>query len=225
MNGNQISCFKCVDGDHGMIKNGKSRQGKQRYKCKLCGKTRVEKYSYKAYKSDINTSIVLLTKEGLGIRSISRILRISPTTVLKRIITIALTIEQPVLTYNCTYEVDELFTFIKKKEKRVCIAYAIDRLTKQVVDFCVGKRNKLTLYKVINSLITSNALTIFTDKLLHYRYLIPKDIHRVKRFGTNHIERKNLTLRTHLKRLNRKTICFTKNLIVLNSILKIYFWS
>uniref|UniRef100_UPI0038B39A68 IS1 family transposase n=1 Tax=Flavobacterium soli TaxID=344881 RepID=UPI0038B39A68 len=44
-------------------------------------------------------------------------------------------------------------------------------------------------------------------------------------FGTNHIERNNLTLRTHLKRLNRRAICFSKSLIVLVFVLKIYFWS
>ncbi|MBX9734144.1 MAG: IS1 family transposase [Chitinophagaceae bacterium] len=30
------------------------------------------------------------------------------------------------------------------------------------------------------------------------------------------MERKDLSIRTHLKRLNRKTICFTRNSAVLN---------
>ncbi|WP_409070947.1 IS1 family transposase [Flavobacterium sp.] len=38
------------------------------------------------------------------------------------------------------------------------------------------------------------------------------------------MERKNLSLRTHLKRLNRRSICFSKNLIILNAVLRIYFW-
>ncbi|WP_394801047.1 IS1 family transposase [Niabella ginsengisoli] len=45
-----------------------------------------------------------------------------------------------------------------------------------------------------------------------------------KKFGTNHIERYNLSLRTHLKRLARRSICFTKSLKILQAILKIYFW-
>ena len=65
---------------------------------------------------------------------------------------------------------------------------------------------------------------IFTDKLKNYGYLIDEKQHSVKRFGSNHIERKNLTLRTHLKRLNRRTICYSKSLVVLIVILKIYFW-
>nr|WP_300354724.1 IS1 family transposase [Chryseobacterium sp.] len=64
-----------------------------------------------------------------------------------------------------------------------------------------------------------------TDKLRHYQYLIPKDIHHTKKFGTNCIERKNLNIRTHLKRLNRRTICFSKSILILTSILKLYFWT
>nr|WP_317192641.1 IS1 family transposase [Flavobacterium geliluteum] len=38
------------------------------------------------------------------------------------------------------------------------------------------------------------------------------------------MDRKNLTLRTHLKRLNRRTICFSKSLVIFMAVLKIYFW-
>lgn len=55
--------------------------------------------------------------------------------------------------------------------------------------------------------------------------LIPETIHQTGRNRTNKIERMNLTLRTHLKRLNRKTICFSKSEEMLNSSLSIYFWS
>jgi IS1 family transposase len=65
---------------------------------------------------------------------------------------------------------------------------------------------------------------IYTDGLDIYGFVIPKKLHRVKRYGTNHIERKNLSLRTHLKRLNRKTIAFSKSLLMLEACLKIYFW-
>jgi IS1 family transposase len=37
---------------------------------------------------------------------------------------------------------------------------------------------------------------MYTDKLKNYKYLVPKEIHETKRFGTKRIERKNLNLRT-----------------------------
>jgi insertion element IS1 protein InsB len=84
----ETSCFKCVGICGTMIKYGKTKSGNQRYICKLCNKTRVENYIYKAYLPNINTDIIVLTKEGVGIRSTARILKISTTTLLKRILSI-----------------------------------------------------------------------------------------------------------------------------------------
>jgi len=50
----------------------------------------ITEYSYQAYHPNTNQQIILFTKEGLGIRSTARVLRISVTTLLKRIITIAI---------------------------------------------------------------------------------------------------------------------------------------
>lgn len=52
-------------------------------------------YTYQAYRSGIDNDIIALTKEGTGIRSIARLLKISPTTLLARIIAIAKKIVQP----------------------------------------------------------------------------------------------------------------------------------
>lgn len=52
----------------------------------------------------------------------------------------------------------------------------------------------------------------YTDEWGAYkRYLEPKS-HIVGKENTQKIERKNLTLRTRLKRLARKTICFSKKI-------------
>jgi len=207
-----------------MIKYGKTKSGNQRYICKLCRKTRVENYTYQAYKPDIDGSIIQLTKEGLGIRSTARILKISTATLLKRIVSIARNIIKPIISKGKTYEVDELCTYVRHKKNYIWLVYALEKDSKSVVSFNVGKRTNKTLSRVLDSLKLSEAKKIFTDRLKNYRYLINEKLHSVKRFGTNHIERKNLTLRTHLKRLNRRTICFSKSLSVLIAILKIYFW-
>jgi len=59
---------------------------------------------------------VQLTKEGLGIRSTARVLQISITTLLKRIISIAKSIPNKPIYKGKIYEVDEMRTFIKKKK-------------------------------------------------------------------------------------------------------------
>jgi IS1 family transposase/transposase-like protein len=220
----KISCSKCVGNNTKIIRFGKTRSGKQRFQCTYCRATYLSEYSYQAYRKSINHKIVILIKEGLGIRSIARVLKISPTTLLKRIIVISKAVKPPYITYGKIYEVDELRTFVKSKRQVVWLVYALDKVTKNVVSFNLGKRTNQILDKVIKTLINSQAQKICTDKLRNYQYLIPKEIHSTKRFGTNSIERMNLTIRTNLKRFNRRSICFSKSIIILNAILRIYFW-
>ncbi len=225
MQSNFYTCSRCVGENNRFIKLGKTKNGKQRFQCTLCRKTSVLNYSYQACRKNINSKIIRLTKEGMGIRSIARFLRISTTTLLKRIIIISDYIQPPSsFDYDKAYEVDELRTYMGNKKQIIWIVYALEKDSKNIMCFNLGKRTNETLNSVIKTLLNSKPQSISTDKLRNYQYLIPKEIHKTKRFGTNSIERKNLSLRTHLKRLNRKTICFSKSIIILISILKIYFW-
>ena len=207
-----------------IIKNGTTKTKKQQYFCKRCNRRFLDFYTYKAYFPRINSLIVQLIKEGLGIRSTARVLEISVTTLLKRIRIISENVKVPVLPFGKTYELDELRFFIRKKTNPIWLVYAIDKNTKEVAGFYIGKRNSKTLNSVVKTLINAKAEKIYTDKLRNYKYLIPTAIHSTKRYSTNHIERNNLNIRTHLKRLNRRTICFAKSSNVTTAILKIYFW-
>lgn len=218
------SCIRCVGTSKTMIRYGKTKSGNQRYRCKLCHSTRVENYLYNACKPETNSNIILFTKEGLGIRSTARVLKISTTTLLKRILKIAKNICQPAISKGRQYEVDEMCTYIRHKRNFIWLVYAMDRESKKVASFTVGRRTNKTISRVLDTLKLSESRKVFTDGLKNYRYLIEEQFHSVKRFGTNHIERMNLSLRTHLKRLNRRTICYSRSMIVLSAVLKIYFW-
>jgi insertion element IS1 protein InsB len=86
------------------------------------------------------------------------------------------------------------------------VAYALNK-ERKVVDFWAGKRTISTLRQLTDRLLTSGVRKIKADRLTHYLRLTPKERHDRGPFGISHIERKNLTLRTHLKRLSRRTIC------------------
>lgn len=205
-------------------KDGDQANGVQRYECKHCHKKQQEQYRYNAYTPDLNSRITTYTKEGVGIRGISRILKISATTLLKRILHIAKSIIHPAIAKGRIYEVDEIKSFVRCKTNYVWIAYALDRKSKEVVSYNVGSRTNATLSVVTDTLHIAEAKCVYTDRLRNYRSLIDRKIHRTSWRGTNHIERHNLTLRTHLKRLSRKTICFSRSVVILSAILKIYFW-
>ena len=50
----------------------------------------------------------------------------------------------------------------------------------------------------------------YTDKLKTYERHLLKEERTVSKYKMQKIERKHLTLRTRIKRLQRKTICFSK---------------
>jgi insertion element IS1 protein InsB len=216
-----MECKRCKEK---AVKNGKSKTGIQRYRCCSCRSSFQSSYTHAAF-SVSDEQIILLTKEGCGIRSTARILSISPNTVIRRIIKIGSSLKRSyMISKGGKYEVDELFTFIKRKTNKACIAYSLESKTGDVIDIMVGRRNKTNLKKVTDTLVLSEANEIKTDKLNLYSFIIPEQLHSTKYRGINKIERKNLNLRTHLKRLARRSICFSKSLYMLLCIVKIYFW-
>lgn len=102
---NKTSCIRFSDSkicpscsSNHIIKNGFTANRKQQFICKSCKNRFIDYYTYKAYNHWVNKRIIQFTKEGLGIRSAARILKISTTTLLKRIIAIAKQIpNQPIL--------------------------------------------------------------------------------------------------------------------------------
>ncbi|NAS31787.1 IS1 family transposase [Flavobacteriaceae bacterium R38] len=207
-----------------VIKKGR-RNNKQRYYCKNCKRYFQDKYLYKAYDLEVDKLITVLLKEGCGIRSISRIIGISTKTVLSRMLKISSQIKTPYFNKpGCKFEIDEIWSFIGSKKNVTWITYAIEKQTKFVIDFFVGRKTSKNIKPLIDKLLLLEPKCIYTDRLNIYPNLIPKEIHKVFKYCTNTIERNNLTLRTHIKRLSRKTICFSKNENYLEAHLKIYFW-
>ena len=140
------------------VKDGFQKNGCQRYKCKQCKKKQQKRYKYHAYKPHINHTIIAYTKEGVGIRGTARLLKISPTTLLARIVSIAKSIRQPPIASNQIYEVDEIKSFVKRKKNHVWIVYALNRKTKEVVSYNVGTRSNATLKIVLKTLSFAKAI-------------------------------------------------------------------
>jgi insertion element IS1 protein InsB len=217
--------MQCQVCNNNCQKAGRQKNGAQKLYCTVCKKYGQATYQYKAYQNGVDPMISQLVCESAGIRGISRILKIGVNTVLRRIRRIAARIDRPIIVrYDAIFEVDELWTYIGRKDNEYWLAYALDRATGQVIDFVLGKRTKSTLKILIDNLLAVSPKKIRTDRLTHYQRLIPKALHRCGAYCINHIERKNLSIRTHIKRLSRRTICFSRSALLLESCLKIYFW-
>lgn len=169
----------------------------------------------------------MLNNEGLGIRAIGRILQIPQTSIRYLITKIAACLMVPVWSERQqVYEVDELHNYIGRNHFScyTYITYAINKSTRRIIDYVIGPRNKQNIGKLIEKLLGLTPRRIYADRLSTFSCLIPCAVHRTLRFRTNRIERKNLTLRTHLKRLSRKTICFSRSVSMLEACLKMYVW-
>lgn len=163
----------------------------------------------------------------MSISSIARYLQMAKTTVCRRILKISQRIEMPVISeISQIYEVDEMYTFVWSRKTccQVYVTYAINRDTKLITGFVIGSRTKEIIGKLTGRLLFLKPRKIYTDGLNIYPSLIPSSIHRCFRYKTNVIERNNLSIRNSLKRLSRKTICFSKSIVMLEACLKILFW-
>ncbi len=79
-----------------------------------------------------------------------------------------------------------------------------------MIAYVLGKRTDATFKKLQNLLTPLNISTFYTDNWGSYERNISPEKHVIGKANTQKIERKNLNFRTRIKRLARRTICFSK---------------
>lgn len=167
--------------------------------------------------------IVPMTLNGSGIRDISRVLKISINTVLKVIRQQAEQTPEPNRPSRIAdLEVDEMWSFVGAKRRQAWLWYAFAPRTKQVIGWVVGRRTDQTCQRLLDKLADCRVTRFYTDEWESYQKLIPSYRHWIGKLGTQRIERHNLNFRTHLKRLQRRTICFSKSADMHEAVIKLY---
>lgn len=164
-----------------------------------------------------------MTLNGSGIRDICRVLKVSINTVLKTIRQQAAQMSEPIVPDRVTeLEIDEMWSFVGKKENQRWLWYAFDADRKEILCFELSRRTDETCQRLLNKLGDCQVLRYFTDELDSYRKFIPQTHHWIDKAGRQRIERNNLNFRTHLKRLQRETICFSKEDDMHDAVTKLY---
>lgn len=101
-------------------------------------------------------------------------------------------------------ELDEMWSFVFSKENQRWLWLALDHQTGTILAYTFGKR-KDEVFRTFQELLKPFSITMFyTDDWGSYSRNLPPDMHNVGKKNTQTIERKNLTLRTRIKRLCRK---------------------
>ena len=104
-----------------------------------------------------------------------------------------------------------MWSYYLNKKKQIWLWWAIDHDTNIPLAFTFGDRTDNNLYDLLMLLKKYEIGKVYTDNNFAYDRIIPHEVHRIGKRNTQKIERHHLTLRTRIKRLSRKTICFSKN--------------
>jgi insertion element IS1 protein InsB len=107
-------------------------------------------------------------------------------------------------------EIDEQWSYVGNKSNPRWLWHAVDHATNTVLAYVFGKR-KDEVFKHLKALLEPFGISrYYTDDWGAYERHLESDKHEVAKRNTQKIERKNLNFRTWIKRLTRKTLCFSK---------------
>lgn len=114
-----------------------------------------------------------------------------------------------------TLELDELWSFVLKKERKRWVWLALCRSTRQVVAYFIGDRSEQSCRRLWERVPEAyRGGYCYSDFWKAYQEVIPAERHTAagKESGeTSHIERWNNTLRQRLSRFVRKSLSFSKS--------------
>ena len=121
-------------------------------------------------------------------------------------------------------EMDEMWSFVGNKQQQRWLWHAIDHATGKVLAYVLASHKDQALVKLVNLLKPFGIKRFFTDAWGAYERILDPDTHMIGKQNTQKIERKHLTLRTRIKRLARKTICFSKSIVMHDIVIGLFIY-
>ena len=123
---------------------------------------------------------------------------------------------------------DEMWSFYHDKKHQIWLWWAVEHETNIPLAYTFGTREHKYLDKLLDLLKPFPIRTVYADNNFAYENKIKDKVLIRGKKNTQKIERNHLTLRTRLKRLARKTICFSKHKdihqSVIGTFINIYFF-
>ncbi|AUL84111.1 IS1 family transposase [Escherichia coli] len=208
-----IHCPRCQSAQ--VYRHGQNPKGRDRFRCRDCHRVFQLTYTYQARKPGMKELITEMAFNGAGVRDTARTLKIGINTVIrtlknsrqKRITS------SPVAHADVALicELDEQWSYVGSKARQHWLWYAYNTKTGGVLAYTFGPRTDQTCRELLALLTPFNIGMLTSDDWGSYGREVPKNKHLTGKIFTQRIERNNLTLRTRIKRLARKTICFSRS--------------
>lgn len=112
--------------------------------------------------------------------------------------------------HGLTSELDEMWSYVQSKAHPRWLWHAIDHHTGKVLAYVFGRRQD-DVFVQLQALLEPFGITrYFTDGWGAYERHLDAAQRTVGKANTQKIESKHINLRTRIKRLVRRTICFSK---------------
>ncbi|MEO5377653.1 MAG: IS1 family transposase [Magnetococcus sp. DMHC-6] len=212
-------CPNCESNN--FVKNGFTLGGKQNHKCQDCGRQFVQ--DPRPFNRIPQSTIDLiedLLLEKIPLAGIARVTKVSERWLQYYVNEKygAVPRELNVVSKKkgrLTLECDEMWSFVDNKGNKQWIWLAIDRNTREIVGYHIGKRDRDAAEALWKSLppVYRQCAVCYTDFWAVYALVFPCQRHKAvgKETGhTNRMERFNNTLRQRVSRLVRSTLSFSK---------------
>lgn len=119
-------------------------------------------------------------------------------------------------------EIDEQWSFVGKKNRPRWLWHAIDHRNGKVLAYVLGRRQDRTFLRLKKLLKPFNIQRYYTDHYGSYTRHIELKKHFPGKRNTQKIEQKHIKFRTRIKRLTRKTICFSKSTIMHDTVIGLF---
>ena len=214
------SCPYCLSAK--VVCNGKKKSGAQNYLCKSCGKQFQAEYLYWGRDKRVKDQILPMLPRGSGVRDCEAVLGISKNCVLGHLVKEAEKVQiKPRKSYYHRVQIDELWSYVKKKEKKVWLLYAYCPESGEILGFAMGKRNTKNVTNLMLKLKNIEVDFFCTDDWEAFAALLPYYKHLIGKCFTKAIEGVNTWFRTRVRRLVRRTVCFSKKLLNHYSMIKL----
>lgn len=163
---------------------------------------------------------------GSGIRDCAVVLGISKNCVLRHLVKRASVVDiKPKKGYYHRVQIDELWSYVGKKEKKVWLLYAYCAQSGEILGFAMGKRSAKTVKHLLLKLKRPEIAFYLTDDWEAFAAVLPYYQHLIGKQFTKAIEGVNTWFRTRVRRLVRKTVCFSKKLLHHYAMIKLTIYS
>ena len=119
-------------------------------------------------------------------------------------------------------ELDEMWSFVGRKQHPRWLWGALDQQTGRILAYVFGRREDQALLQRKALLAPFGIRRFYTDGWGADHCHLAPDQHVVSKRRTQQLERKHLTLRTRIKQMVRKSICFSRSVQMHDMVIRLF---